>query len=129
MVYGADRPLCKKEYVNEIEKLFFRYIWNGNIFKASFGTCCRSPESGGLGLMDPEKKCEALFYGRWMANSLSVESSVSADWLRTLNEFFESKGQKAMPKECIFLKRTVTSAKEVGSYRVENQSKENCTKI
>jgi len=101
VVYGADRPLCKKEYVNEIEKLFFRYIWNGNIFKPSFDTCCRSPESGGLGLIDPEKSAKLCFAGGgWLILSL-WRTALARAGSEPLASFLEAKDKKQCLKNVI----------------------------
>lgn len=57
-------------------------------------------------MIDPEKKCDALFCGRWLNVAFCEEESISKDWLCTLSELYpykQTEKVKKLPKEFFLL--------------------------
>jgi len=70
--------------------------------------------AGGLGLIEPRTKCEALFSGRWLTTAFNERESISANWLCILSELYQidaEGSEKKIPKELDFLNFTVIQGK------------------
>lgn len=56
-----------KLLARSIKQVIFWLLWRGDIFKVSMDTCTLGPPDGGLGLVDFNAKCVALFIKRTRA--------------------------------------------------------------
>lgn len=106
--YTAQIIPPPKKWAEEVRKAVYKFIWGGFCFKTSFQECCRPVNKGGLGMIDPGRKCNALFCGRWLKVAFCDEASISKDWLCTLSELYPYKeGEKInkLPKEFFYYKQ------------------------
>jgi hypothetical protein len=60
------------------------YLWRGQLFTITTAAACTPRAQGGLGLPDLEKKCLALFTGRWQGILVDDPDSFAGEWLLVL---------------------------------------------
>lgn len=108
--YVAQIVPFPRKHAEEVRKIIYGFLWNGSIFKASYQLCCRPTLMGGLGLIDPGRKCDALLCGRWLDIALKdpEKPSLSGEWLGMLGEmypFHQPEKNVKIPKDLYQYKR------------------------
>ncbi|KAK3922595.1 LOW QUALITY PROTEIN: LINE-1 retrotransposable element ORF2 protein [Frankliniella fusca] len=72
--------------VTALSKAVGDFVWRGSFFRVPFRNLCSPRTEGGLGLLHPKWKSQALFMGRWMSTVLQDTDSFASVWLQVLTE-------------------------------------------
>lgn len=84
--------------VAALNKAVGDFVWSGSYFRVPFRNLCSPRTDGGLGLLHPKWKSQALFMGRWMATVLQDTDSFASVWLQVMAERWPPNDPGAGPR-------------------------------
>ena len=91
--YVAQIMRIPSMYIAKIKKVLGNFLWKGNVLRVPLGVMTKSRKEGGMGLINVEVKCEAL-YIRQILRSIKDEQSFTFYWF---NYWFEKIGWQNPP--------------------------------